>query len=203
MEYVVKRPQMIHHKTPVYFLFHGVGSNNLDLIDLLEPDQDKVILVSVQGNLNYGQGYAYYIPDFSVNSEAEVIHEAVKTLRHQIKEIISREGLEAHPIFLLGFSQGAILSEALIATYPNEFSGAVILNARLLAFLNPYVTDIKHDLLIVQGSQDPLFPIPAGQNIKDYFEASGQHPELAVFDVGHGINQQGVMKIRAWVNTHQ
>lgn len=198
-KYRIARPDHVEAETPIAIMLHGVGSSMHDLWDLLEPLKDKLILLSVQGDITYGQGFAYFLPDPQGQTSQAVIEEGVKRVDERIQSILESEHLSQHPLYLFGFSQGAMLSQSLIADPKRPYTGAILSHSRFLGYLP--ASDLRQrQVFILQGRQDPLFPPPHGEQIRDYFTNQGAKVKLETYESGHGLTQQAWRDILSWFN---
>ena len=66
----MKSPYMFKHlkpkstngdNSPVIFLFHGLGSNEEDLVQLVADLQEECHIISVRGPITHRPGFAFYM----------------------------------------------------------------------------------------------------------------------------------------------
>lgn len=101
---------------PVIFTLHGRGSNEQTMYGLVEPISDKLIIIGIRGNLTLGAGYQYYELKSLGNPVRETFDKAINELQSFIQYATDKYPIDAAKRYMLGFSQGAILSLALALT---------------------------------------------------------------------------------------
>ncbi len=95
---------------PVVFALHGIGYTEKDMISVIEELNEKLIVIGVRGQRPYENGYAYYYLKGYGNPEREQFDESVGMLDRFIDYAANRYPIDRERMYLLGFSQGAILS---------------------------------------------------------------------------------------------
>lgn len=119
---------------PLLLLLHGVGSNERDLLRLESYFSDSRI-VSVRAPLTLALGRFAW---FHVNFTPAPVHDAAEaetsrqTLITFIDELTMRYGVTHEEVYLLGFSQGAILISSVALTYREYSVGHELSEANLL-----------------------------------------------------------------------
>lgn len=204
-EVIYPRGEVVNAQTPVVVTLHGMGTNYLNLRPLMPIFALPIIEIHLEGDLTYGDGYTYYIPEFIHQSEEAVITETALAVHTEVAAILANRGLAENPLNVLGFSQGAILAAALSVLYPSWINNGVLLSGRLPAFLwKTAQTKLKSKKLqtacfISQGEKDPLFPVEAGQELARFFRTYAViEPEYHVYPFGHGVSYQAVEDIYNW-----
>ncbi|MCL1631687.1 phospholipase [Sporolactobacillus sp. CPB3-1] len=203
--YKISKPASVNAQTAILFTLHGVGSNYHDLSDIPGTTDKHFVQIDVQGNLPYFSGFTYYIPDFSEQSEEQVINHTLRDLDAFFDKVIQKEKLsDKQPRYFLGFSQGAILSLSYSLLYPEKSCGAVILSGRLpdyVAATAKMEGDETHAAFFIgHGQFDPLFSTQISRATRQFLEQ--HHFEVAYkeYSVAHGVSQDEVADIRNWLN---
>ena len=114
-KYEVKLPEKIESgkKYPVIFALHGIGYDEKYMLSLLEELKEEYILIGIQGDLPYENGYAYYYLKNYGNPERELFDSSMEKLKNFIEEASNHYPIDPDRKYLIGFSQGAILSMSL------------------------------------------------------------------------------------------
>ena len=138
LKYIVKKPQTITENTPLLIMVHGYGSNEEDLFSFAGELPADFLIVSVRAPLEIGfGGYAWYTIHFN-NSDGKFsdIDEAI-TARDQlsnfIDEIKTKYGIPSDRTFLMGFSQGTVLSYAVALNHPEKVQKILAMSG----YINP------------------------------------------------------------------
>jgi len=121
-----------------------------------------------------------------------------------VEEATAAYGADPSRVFLFGFSQGAILSLALLLSRPDLVRGAVVHSGRLSRLPGPDPTPealSRAEVLILHGSQDAV--VPAGQGRKAYEVLApllGARVAYRAFDgLGHGISEDSLAEAARWL----
>ncbi|MCO7175803.1 alpha/beta hydrolase [Sporolactobacillus kofuensis] len=203
--YKISKPENITERTPILFTMHGVGSNYHDLSSIPGIEEKGFVQIDVQGNRPYGSGYTYYVPDFSRQTEEEVINGTLDQLDSFFDETIKKEKLSPNqPRYFLGFSQGAILSLSYSLLHPDKSNGAVIMSGRLPDYVaesaKAVVPGAQPAFFVGHGQFDPLFPVHVGQATETYLESKDLSVTYKEYPTAHGVVPDEVIDIRNWLN---
>ena len=125
LEFVTRKPKNNKSKPPLLIMLHGYGSDENDLFSFAEELPDELFIISVRAPLSMGFGsYAWYTihldqgsDRFSDIPEAKY---ALKLIDTFIEEVTGAYDIDQKNIFLMGFSQGAILSIAYALNHPDK-----------------------------------------------------------------------------------
>jgi len=103
--------------------------------------------------------------------------------------------------FLLGFSQGAILSYALSLNFPNKIQHVIALSGYLNKELIPNDIDqkISTDYYISHGSVDQVIPVEWARNTTPFLETLKLQYEYSEYPVGHGVSPQNFFSFKKWI----
>ncbi|NQX60617.1 alpha/beta hydrolase [Paenibacillus qinlingensis] len=190
-------------KYPVIFTLHGKGSNEKNMFGLVAPLADDFIIIGIRGNLRLGAGYQYYDLKSLGNPIREMFDEAVKELQAFIRDVAEKYPIDPGQRYLLGFSQGAILSMTLALTMGDELSGIVALNGYVPDFVKKEyplrsVQDVS--VFISHGEYDSVFPVRIGHETAAYFK--GQTPRLSfhLYPTDHGVSEENQFDFLNWLN---
>lgn len=202
--YEVRLPDNLDpkQKYPVIFAMHGMGSNERDLLALLEGLMSEFIVISIRGNLPQGNGYSYFYIKGIGNPERELFDQAVQQLEHLILDVADKYPIDPNKRYLLGFSQGAILSMTLALTMGEQIKGIVALNGYIPMFVqNEYpIQSIKNmSVFISHGKFDPIFPLQRGDENYDYFRKLCDHVEYKVYSAGHEVTGENIADFTNWL----
>jgi phospholipase/carboxylesterase len=120
-----------------------------------------------------------------------------------IAEVKNAYDIEPDQLYLVGFSQGAILSSAVLFSEPEVVAGAVLMSGRSgLDFVEqPAVPERLTDkpVLMVHGLYDEVLPIQEGRALRDAFAVLPVAPEYAEYPMGHSVSMESLQKVREWL----
>ncbi|MGG8495809.1 alpha/beta hydrolase [Tenacibaculum sp. TC6] len=206
LHYLVRPPKGEIKNPPLLILLHGYGSNEEDLFSFAEELPDNLLIVSAQAphNMGYG-GYAWYAINFdAVNGKFSDISQA-KESANKIADFIDeiKEKYQTNPdkTFLLGFSQGAILSYAVSLNYPNKVQHVIALSGYINDELLPesVSTQITTDYYISHGTVDQVLPVEWARKAPVFLQKHYLQNEYSEYPVGHGVAPQNFYSFNNWI----
>ena len=198
LEYVVRKPKKIIENPPLLILLHGYGSNEQDLFSFSEELPDELIIISARAPYTMGNGsFAWYEINFDNNndkfSDLEQARKSIGKIAQFIKEIKQKYSSELSKTFLLGFSQGAILSYAFSFLHPNKVNHVIALSGYINEELIPNNSkdlDIKTSYYISHGLVDQMIPIDLARKSKIILNNLKLENSYNEYPIGHGVAPQ-------------
>jgi phospholipase/carboxylesterase len=202
--YDVQLPRSYHPnaKYPVVFAMHGLGSNEQNMISLLDGLKDDFIVISIQGNLTKGNGFAYFNIISIGNPIREDFDQSVQQLERFIGYATAKYAIDPSRRYLLGFSQGAILSMSLALVMGEKIKGIVALNGYIPSFVkNEYQiqSGTNISVFISHGEYDPIFPIELGDANDEYFRQISDHVTYKKYPTAHEVSFENKRDFTHWL----
>ena len=206
LQYLVRKPVTASENPPLLILLHGYGSNEQDLFSFAEELPDEFLIISAQAPLTMSAGsYAWYSINFDDRdgkfSDLKEAKESIDKIAIFIDEIKAKYKTNPNKTFLLGFSQGAILSYSLSFFYPNKVQNVIALSGYVNDELLPETIskDIKTEYYGSHGSVDQVLPVEWARKNKPFLENLGFNYEYSEYPVGHGVAPQNFYSFRKWI----
>lgn len=194
-------------RPPLLLQLHGVGSNERDLFsfaDLLDP---RFLVLSVRAPLVRGpDSFAWFevqfLPDgFAINPEQ--LHASRDRLIQFIGEAVAAYGADPQRVYLLGFSQGAILSLTIALSSPATVAGIAALSGRIPPEVRPWVAPPAElaglPVLVVHGTHDRVIPISYGRDARQLLAALPVDLTYHEYDIAHEISARTLRDVLAWL----
>lgn len=200
--YELRKPSQIEpNKTyPAIFVMHGMGSNEQNMLPLVKGLEDTFYIFSVRGPLAQPPGFAYFTIQGFGKPHREVFDHAISELTAFIDYATDSYPINPNSLYLLGFSQGAILSMTLGLTLGNRIKGIVALSGYIPGFVKEEY-NIKPvnqlSLFISHGKFDNVLPYEWGVESHEFFQGLGSQVTFQSYSEAHTIsleNQQDLMK---------
>jgi phospholipase/carboxylesterase len=187
---------------PTIFTLHGRGSNERNMAGLTEPLSEAFITISIRGHLTLGAGYQYYELRSLGNPIRETFDAAVKQLEAFIHYATGEYAVDPKRRYLLGFSQGAILSMTLALAMGEQLRGIVALNGYVPDFVKEEyplrsVKDIS--VFISHGEYDRVFPLRVGQETAAFFESRTERLAFKTYAEDHGVSEENQRDFTDWL----
>ena len=205
--HLIRQPIIEAAAPPLLLLLHGIGSNEYDL-DGLAPFLDKrFLIISVRATNTLGPGsYAWFEVDFT--SQGPVINPqqeeaSRKALISFLKEAIMAYGADPKQVYLMGFSQGAIMSASIALTRPELVTGAVLMSGRILPEIRPLIAPGKElsgfPFLVVHGTADMVLPITYGRASRELLSSLPVDLTYHEYEMGHEVSQESLSDVTSWL----
>ena len=194
---------------PLLILLHGVGSNEQDLIGLAPALDSRFFVVSARApvTLDYGR-YGWYHVQFTPTGfifDQEEAEQSRKLIMQFVKELLDSYNVDPARVFLMGFSQGCIMSVAAALTHPQMFAGIVGMSGRLLPDLLTKTASPEllrgMPLMIVHGMQDSVISINDGRALRDALQTLPVDLTYIEYPMGHHVSDESLFDISAWLAT--
>jgi phospholipase/carboxylesterase len=207
LEYLVRQPKKSSTNPPLLILLHGYGSNEQDLFSFAEELPEELLIVSARAPYEMGQGgHAWYAINFDNNngkySDLEQARTSLGKIDLFIDEIKQKYNTKADKTFLLGFSQGAILSYAFSFLHPNKVNHIIALSGYINEELLPSdLTDlqIKTSYYISHGTVDQVLPVDWARKASPILDNLKLENSYNEYPVGHGVAPQNFYSFKTWI----
>ena len=208
LEYVVRPAKNTSEKTPLLILLHAYGSNEQDSFSFASELPEDLFIVSARAPMTLGpDSYAWYTIHFDMNngkfSDTDEAKESISKISTFIDEVKKEYNVGIENTFLLGFSQGTILSYALGLNYPEKVQHIIALSG----YINLDHLDSLHrinnfsnlDFFCSHGTVDQVIPVEWAQNAAPYLNELGIKNSYKEYMVGHGVAPQNFYDFKRWI----
>lgn len=208
LHYIVREPKITTKNTSLLILLHGYGSNEEDLFSFAGELPDDLIIVSARAPQTLGFGsYSWYTIHFnSPQGKFSDMPEAItarETIAVFIDEVQQKYGVAPEKTFLLGFSQGTILSYAIAFNYPEKAQKIIALSGYVNSELLPEDLNSmdysKLDFYISHGSVDQVIPVEWANKAPKFLDQLNIKYNYREFPVGHGVSPKNFYEFSKWI----
>jgi len=198
-------------KAPLLLLLHGLGSHEADLMGLAPYVDGRFFVVSARGPVTLGPGaYAWFHTEFT--PQGPVINpdeaEASRTMVIRfIDELVERYDLDPDRVYLMGFSQGAIISLSVALTAPESLAGVVAMSGRVLPQVGQQIAAPDRlaglPVLVVHGLYDPLLPVDEyGRPARDLLARLPVALTYQEYPMAHQVSDESLTDVTRWLTEH-
>jgi phospholipase/carboxylesterase len=203
MIYELRRPKNIipDKKYPALFVMHGIGSNEQNMLSLVEGLEESFYIFSIRGHLSQGPGFAFFTIEGYGKPHREVFDDGIQRLTNLIDDACEKYPLDLKQLYLLGFSQGAILSMTLALTL-GKMKGIVALSGYVPQFVKEEYAINPGDNLSVfisHGEFDQVLPFEWGKENAEYFTKLGIPVTFKTYPEGHTVSLDNFHDFRTWI----
>jgi phospholipase/carboxylesterase len=201
-------PRVPSERPPLLLLLHGIGADEEDLLPLAPLLDPRFRIVSARApHEAEPMGHRWYAIDWSVTPPRADPGEIVASrdlLARFVEEACGAYGADPSRVFLFGFSQGAIMSLALLLARPHLVRGVVAHSGRLarLPDPDPSAQALSHaEVLLLHGAQDDVVPVAQGEKAYRVLEGLlGSRATWRVFPaLGHSVSQESASEAARWL----
>ncbi len=197
----------LHEKSPLLLLLHGFGSNEDDLFSLSPYLDERFLVVSARAPVTLAPGsYAWFSLGFAPegviinNEEAE---SSRLILRKFIDQVAGFYGADPRAIYLMGFSQGAMMSLAVALTNPTLAAGVVVMSGRLLPQTLKQIPDpaslVGLPIFAAHGTRDLVLPIGHGREMRDNLSALPVDLTYREYQMAHEVSAESLRDVALWL----
>ncbi|MED3660709.1 esterase [Ureibacillus sp. FSL K6-8385] len=188
-------PKNKRNQNPAIFLFHGLGSNEEDLLQIVGEIQEVCHVFSLRGPITHDPGYAFYTFEEEGKPSQHIFDKVVAVTRDFILQAIDEYRLDPKKIFVAGFNQGAVIAQTLCVVMGNKIKGCAALSGYLPDFVKEQYYRHNMDetsVFISHGEYDYDYPIAWSRESKDFFEKNGAKVIYKTYPVGHGVSTENM-----------
>ena len=188
---------------PTILALHGRGSNEQDLIGLAPHLPDGLLWISPRAPLLLGpNSYEWYRVKIIGKPDPEQVASALETIDHFIDELLSAYPIDPQKLFLLGFSQGSLLSMCYTLTHPSRVTGVIVQSGYIPSNINFEIDEsgVKHKpFILTHGVQDTMLPIEWARLSRDRLQTLGVDLSYQEFQMGHTVSMDSLEVISTWL----
>ncbi len=151
--------------------------------------------------------YAWFAVNFTPqgpvinNAQAEA---SLKTLIAFISEAVTAYEANPEQVYLMGFSQGAIMSASIALTRPDLAAGAALMSGRIPPEIHPMIATPEQlnglPIFVAHGTEDTILPINNGRASRDLLSSLPVALTYHEYPMGHGISPQSLNDVNNWLS---
>lgn len=202
LKHLTRFPAHRTEAAPTVICLHGRGSHEADLIGLAPYLDDRLLWISPRAPLDLMGGYEWYrLEGIGAPSQA-TFDAALEALDRFITEAVAAYPVDAQRLFLLGFSQGTMMSYALALTQPRRVAGVVAQSGYI-----PLSSGITVDeagvrskpFILTHGIYDPLIPVAWAREARETLVRLGADVEYHEFPMEHSVSDPSIAAIARWM----
>jgi phospholipase/carboxylesterase len=196
-------------RPPLLVLLHGIGADENDLFPIASMLDPRLHVVSLRAPHGYAIGHAWFNIEFGlggIRPDVGQAHQALADLVAWLQGAPERLGTDPDRTYLLGFSQGAMMSLGVLRTAPERLAGVIALSGRNADGLFEATADAATiagvPLLVAHGTHDDVLPVDNGRAIRDAHQGTSTDFTYREFPVGHGVSEEEIALVDVWLREH-
>lgn len=193
---------------PLVILLHGYGSNEEDLLGLSRFFPSDYLILSVRAPYKADVGgYQWFereIVNGKYNGKPEHIANSKDLILKFVDEAVKKYHGDANRVYLVGFSQGAMMCYESGTSAPGKIKGIGVLSGKMSAgLLSSIHADKKLKTLrifIAHGTADSRLPYADGKAAYDRLVDIGLVPEFHTYPgMDHTISREVMTDLITWI----
>lgn len=206
LTHLVRKPQTAA-RPPLLVLLHGIGSNEDDLFSFVPHLDDRFLIVSARAPYVMRAGmYAWFNIEFTPGGmipDLEQAEESRRLLTGFIDEAVEAYDADPGAVYLMGFSQGAMMSLSVALTRPDKISRVVAMSGRLPQHViesaaSPEALG-KLEVFITHGVYDDVIQIENGRACRDELERLLVTVTYREYPMAHQVSMESLRDITLWL----
>jgi phospholipase/carboxylesterase len=209
LKYLVQQPAKPGTHMPLLILLHGYGSNEADLFELRKYFPENFLVVSARAPIPINaNGYEWYEreQDNGKRSARKADMDKSRALITQfIDQVVKQYKADPGQVYLVGFSQGAIMSYIMGVTLPGKLKGIAPLSGMLMEWARPGIKitpELKRlKIFIGHGTADKMVPPEEDRESYEFLRKKGLNPEYHTYaGMAHSISGDEIQDLVKWLN---
>lgn len=188
---------------PLLVLLHGRGSDELDLLGLAPELDPRCFIVSARAPFRWQIGYCWFEMEGTPEHAAATLQESLNQLWRFTDDLVEAYPVDRRRIYLLGFSQGAFMANALTLCVPDRIAGAALLSGFQP---DPSGLPVQAEGLrgkpffVAHGTLDPLLDIQLGRAVRETLSRLGADVTYREYPMGHQVIAPELADLQAWLS---
>lgn len=193
---------------PLVIFLHGFGSNEEDLFGIKDALPSTWTYLSARAPMPVdSQGYRWFTKtpgDGDYNGETADLHRSAALIEDFVGKATAKYHTHSNRVFLVGFSQGAIMSYEVGLRKPALVRGIAALSGSVLpvlkAELKPSESLGKLAIFIGHGTLDQALPYASATRANEVLVGLGLTPEFHGYPgMPHTVSETEVQDLKAWL----
>ncbi|MGO3999534.1 MULTISPECIES: alpha/beta hydrolase [Pseudomonas] len=192
---------------PLVIFLHGYGSNEADLFGIKDGLPASYTYLSVRAPQTLEEGsYQWFHRkgQGAYDGDSDDLRSSAALIGDFVAKAADKYHTTADKVFLVGFSQGAIMSYEVALRQPSAVGGIAALSGKLLPVLR---TQLKADkalgalaIFIGHGTDDQRLPFADGSDADSLLRKLGLAPQFHAYPgLGHSISEGEISDLNAWL----
>jgi phospholipase/carboxylesterase len=208
LQYLVHLPAGPAKHWPVIILLHGKGSNEQDLYALRGSLPRRYAIVSARAPYKLGDQSYQWFEGTQANHRLDGNPQELAMSRARISrfvdELVKEYGFDKDQVYLVGFSQGAIMSYQVALSEPGKIKGIGVMSGAIFSSFMPLLKpspQLAHlRIFISHGEDDAWIPLTYGEDANKLLLGLHLTPEFHVYPgMQHEINQDALRDLVIWL----
>jgi phospholipase/carboxylesterase len=189
---------------PVVVMLHGWGGDEGSMWVFRQAIPPETAIITPRAPLDLeDDAYAWFYRDDPLHlTDPESLVATIEKLDDFLSQLPQLYPVDPDRMVLIGFSQGAAVSNSLVMARPELVAGVALLAGMgfQLPELIPQVMSLAElPVFIAHGTRDEVVPLSAAQQACETYEQLGADVTYGEYNSGHKMHVQAIKDLRGWV----
>lgn len=189
---------------PVVVMLHGWGGDEGSMWVFRQATPPGVAIITPRAPLELeNNGYAWFYRDNPLHlTDPESLVAAIDKVEDFLIRLPQLYPVDPARLVLIGFSQGAAVSNSLVMARPELVAGVALLSGMgfQLPELIPQVMSLAGlPVFIAHGTRDEIVPLSAAQQACETYKQLGADMTYGEYNAGHKMHVQAIRDLRGWI----
>ena len=207
-DYSIKESLSFEKSDKVIIMFHGYGSNKDDLFSFAKFMNPNFLIISIQAPIQIDyNSYCWWSLNYNnanqLQMDAKEAENSLNELNRFISDNLSNKySFCLSQVYLLGFSQGCMISYALSINFPENYKKAVGLSGKIpfeIINFDEKFDYSNHNFFCSHGVNDRVIPVEIGRESDRWFSEKKINHTYLEFESAHGINSENFEQMNLWL----
>lgn len=199
----IPRDASLDDTAPVVVMVHGKAGDESAMWIFKQTIPTGVAIVSPRAPLPGAHGGFVWFNSVNgtLQPTAEGLQAGLSKLTHFIDGLRYLYPINPDRLLLMGFSQGAAISNAFTLNYPNRVLGVASLAGAMVQPFDLMPAPALNGLpvFIAHGLEDDTIPISQAQQTRDRYQALGADVTYGEYRTGHKMTLNAINALKNWV----
>lgn len=190
---------------PLLLLLHGMGADEKDLWFIAEKAPAHCRVVSLRAPYKHVDGgYRWFEIRYTQEGKTLNFSQALQsrqTILNFLESYRMKNGLKPSGIYVIGFSQGAMMGFTLLSGLPEVIGHASLgglIFPELISELKPSALANK-SVFIGHGTRDAIVPVEEARKARQILQEAGLKPSYNEYAAGHQIIPEMLNALLLWL----
>jgi phospholipase/carboxylesterase len=171
----------------------------MGLEQALDP---RLTIVSAREPYRLGPGFAWYGMYEIGKPDNDTLLTSLSELQVFINRLPAAHNIDPQRLYLMGFSQGAIMSATLALTVPEQVRGVIMHSGYVPteSAIDLHPEGIKDKpFFVAHGKYDDVIPVTFGRDAEEYLSEAGARLTYREYPIGHTISEESLYDLGEWL----
>ena len=207
-DYSIKESLSFGKNNKVIIMFHGYGSNKDDLFSFAKFMNPDFLIISIQAPIQMDyNSYCWWSLNLNNDMQLQMDEKEAKNSLNELNRFIGEDlsikyNFGLNQVYLLGFSQGCMISYALSINFPENYKKVIGLSGKIpheIINFNEKFDYSNHNFFCSHGINDQVIPIEVGRESDRWFSEKNINHKYLEFESAHGINSENFEQMNLWL----